>query len=90
MDEKFKTNHLGLQGLFPYPESVDCTIYINGKKLLRLILKELKIALQSGNSVGKIRFEKQKSSQQNAESLDILSGDPTGNRTRVSGVRVRF
>ena len=36
-----QTNHLNLQKLFPIPESADYTVYINGIKLLKLILKNL-------------------------------------------------
>jgi hypothetical protein len=43
-----------------------------------------------GYSVGSKCFTKQKSSQQNAESLDTLNGDPTEDRTPVSGVRVDY
>ncbi len=42
--------------------------------------KRLEIGLEEFNM-------ETKSSQQNTESLDTLSGDPTGNRTPVSGVR---
>ena len=50
--------------------------------------QNLKIFLWVGNMVGNEDFcSIKKGSQQNAESLDSLDGDPTGNRTPVSGVR---
>jgi hypothetical protein len=42
------TSHLNLQKLFPIPESVDYTTYINGIKLLKLILKKKNLKFKIG------------------------------------------
>jgi len=65
--------------------------YLN---LLQIGFERLKIFSENdrlcGGYCGRFHFQIIKSSQQNAESLDALIGDPTGNRTPVSGVRGRF
>ena len=62
-----------------------CRDLVNYSKVLHLP-KTIDLV---GDTVGDNIYPKQKSSQQNAESLDILIGVPKG-RTPVAGVKARF
>ena len=52
-------------------------------------VKTLKIILMVGNVLGNEKTINKKKLPKNAESPDFISGDPTGIRTRVTGVRGR-